>query len=387
MGIIDLDLCLATVNDMKDKQYLAEHPYAIWQGKNGCWYTYLIFDEKRRLIKRTSKEALEKQIVDYYKANDPANKPTFELIFNEWISSKLRYKEIKSSSALRYIDEYNRYIRNSNLEKIPVEDFSETILDEFIRSEIADKNLTAKAYSGLRTIVCGALKYAKRYKYTSFSPNIFFKDLDISRKSFKKPSSKRKEVYTKEEREKLYGYLRTTGKIEDLGLALMCLTGLRIGELAALKFEDNVGDCRLYVHRTEARAEVNGKVRWVVSDSPKMDHDEVIFIPKSAQLIINEAHMLTFKDEYLFSKAGNRITARVFRYRLKVVCEELGIKYKPPHQMRKTFASILLSSGVDEAIIKREMRHSDISTTRSYYQYITDKEDDEKSIIDKVMGI
>ena len=55
--------------------------------------------------------------------------------------------------------------------------------------------------------------------------------------------------------------------------------------------------------------------------------------------------------------------------------------------MRKTYASILLSERVDEAIIKKEMRHTDISTTRTYYQYITSNDEEEKAVINKIAGL
>lgn len=72
---------------------------------------------------------------------------------------------------------------------------------------------------------------------------------------------------------------------------------------------------------------------------------------------------------------------------LDLIAKEIGIEYRSPHQMRKTYASILLSSGVDEAVIKREMRHTEISTTRAYYQYITKEDDYNKELIDKITGL
>lgn len=387
-GIIDSDTLNHLVSEMKDAKYLEEHKKTIWQGKDGKYYTHIDKEGVRKLIKRNTKAEIEKYLIEFYKEQDPENKPTFEIIFWRWLKSKEKYHEVKTSSILRYEDDYRRFISGTAFEKMKVEDVNDIVLDEFVRTSIADKNLTAKSYSGLRTIVCGALKYAKRYHYTSFSANIFFKDLDLSKNSFKKSSNKRKIVYTKDERVKLYEYLRASNDIRDLGLAFMCLTGLRIGELSALKYEDNVGKYRLYVHRTEARSrDENGKIIFIVQDTPKMDHDEEIILPKAAQEIIDDVHERTKTSEYLFSIAGRRITTRVFRYRLKTECDKIGITYKPPHQMRKTYASILLSSGVDEALIKREMRHTDIQTTRSYYQFVTESLEAEKSIIDSVMGI
>ena len=215
---------------------------------------------------------------------------------------------------------------------------------------------------------------------------MFFKDFEISKAAFKKPSCKRKNVYKKTEREALYNHLVKNPSVENLGLALMCLTGLRIGELAALKPEDNIENCVLAIHRTETRFDKNGKKVIGIQDTSKMDHDGDIIIPANAQRIIDIAKTKS-QGEYLFSVNGRRITAQTFRRHLKKACDEIDIEYRPPHQMRKTYALILLSAGVDEAIIKKEMRHKDISTTRAYYQFITESNNEEKAIIDKVMSI
>ena len=382
-GIIDMEQLNYVLKEMTERKYLEQHTGKIWQGKNEYWYTKI----DGKLFKKRSKNDLEKAIVAYYRALEPELKPTFKEEFADWLESKKRYREVKDNTIMRYEDDYQRYFKGTSFENLRVEIIDDLILDEFIRETIRRKDLTSKAYSCFRTVIIGVLKHAKRKHHTSFSVSTFFKDFEISRNAFKKPSKKRKNVYKKSEREALYVYLMENPTIENLGLALMCLTGLRIGELAALKLEDNVASCQLYIHRTETRMSVDGKRVISVQDTAKMDHDGEIVLPKAAQRIIDIVRMRTHDDEYLFSDNGRRITAQCFRRHLKNACKAIGIEYRPPHQMRKTYASILLASGVDEAIVKKEMRHTDIATTRAYYQFITESSSEEKAIIDKVMGL
>lgn len=381
-GIINLDQLDAVVTMKKEKEYLSKHDRSIWQGKNEYWYTRI----DGRLIKKRHKEDLEKLVIDHYKEKDEPV-PTFKSTYEEWIKSRREFKEVKESSILRYEDDYKRYFSGSDFELFPIADINDITLDEFVRSTISKFGLTSKAYSCFRTVVIGVLKYAKRYHYTSFSVSSFFSDFQVSKTTFKKGSSKKTYIYSKSEREELYEYLMSNPTIENLGLALMCLTGLRIGEVASIKLEDNVAPMKLYIHRTESRVDTPEGRRMVVQDTAKMGHDDTITIPKAAQRIIDITKMRTHDDEYLFSKKGKRVTARVFRYHLSKACKELEITYRPPHQMRKTYASILLSEGVDEAIIQKEMRHNDISTTRSYYQYVTESDREEKDIIDRIIGL
>ena len=382
-GIIDLDQLDTAVRMKKEKEYLSKHKGSIWQGKNEYWYTRI----DGKLIKKRRKEDLEESIISYYRALDESETPTFKSTYREWIRSKQEFKEVKESSILRYQDDYNRYFKGSKFELIPIADVNDVALDEFVRDVISKYELTSKSYSCFRTVVIGVFKYAKRYHYTDFSVSSFFKDFQISKSAFKKGSERKAYIYSKREREELYEYFMSNPTIEHLGLALMCLTGLRVGELAALKLEDNIGSCKLYIHRTETRVETESGRRIVVQDTAKMGHDDTIIIPKAAQRIIDITKMRTHDDEYLFSKNGSRVTARSYRRYLEKACKEIGIRYRPPHQMRKTYASILLSEGVDEAIVKKEMRHTDISTTRAYYQYITESDKEEKDIIDRIVGM
>lgn len=382
-GIIDLDRLNAELNVVKEKEYLEKHTSKIWQGKNEYWYTRI----DGKLIKKRRKEDLDALIIEHYKSLDPSDEPTFKSTYDEWLSSKLDFREVKESSILRYMDDYKRYFEGGEFEKVLMKDINDVVLDVFVRSTIANYELTAKAYACFRTIIIGVLKYAKRMGYTSFSVGTFFKDFQISKSAFKKGSTKKGLVYQKQERESLYDYLMKNPTIENLGLALMCLTGLRIGELSSIKPEDNIKSCVLYIHRTETRVREGKKTVIVVQDTAKMGHDDTIVIPNVAQRIVDISKYKSAGDEYLFSIKGRRITAQTFRRHLKKACKELEIDYRPPHQMRKTFASILLASGIDEAIVKKEMRHTDIATTRSYYQYITDSEDKEKAIIDSVIGL
>ncbi len=382
-GIIDMDRLSSAVHMKRAKEYLERHNKSIWQGKNEYWYTKL----DGRLIKKKRLEDLQDLLISHYEALDPDRSLTFKSVYNEWIESKASYNEVKQNSILRYRDDYKRFFEGKAFESTHIDEIDDVVLDEFVRNTISTYELTAKSYACFRTIVLGVMKYAKRYHYTSFSVSMFFKDFQISKSAFKAASKKKTYIYSKEERSILYEYFMKNPSVVNLGLAFMCLTGLRVGELSALKKEDNIEPRKLYVHRTETRIEIDGKKRVIVQDTAKMGHDDIVILPKAAQRIIDITNMRTHDCEYLFSENGKRITAHSYRRWLEKACKEVGIDYRPPHQMRKTYASILLSSGIDEAIVKKEMRHTDISTTRQYYQYVTESALEEQDLIERSVGL
>lgn len=386
-GIIDLDLIAMQIEMNKRKEYLESHKFKIWEGSNGYWYTRILKDGERKLIKKKTRESLEDAIVSFYKSQDPDENPTFKMEYESWIESRREYSEVKESSILRYQDDYRRFFEGTAFESVRVSLIDDLILDDFVRKTISEKELSAKAYAGFRTVLIGVLKFAKRKHHTNFSVSLFFSDFQISKSAFKKQSGKKSRVYSEDERAKLYSHLMSNPTMQNLGLALICLTGLRIGEVASIKKEDNISSCILYIHRTESVYEEDGKKKVRVQETPKMDHEESIIIPKAAQRIIDIANMRSYDDEYLFSVDGKRVTTRSFRCALKKACKEIDMEYRSPHQMRKTYASILLSANVDEAVIKREMRHTEISTTRAYYQFITKEDEFNKELIDQVTGL
>ena len=98
-GMIDISDVQNSMEAMKRKELLDRHPYKIWQGKDGKWYTYLPDDKKGRILKKKStREAIEKDVIAYLKTE--LENPTITEVFNEWnlvkyvISLKSRYPNL-----------------------------------------------------------------------------------------------------------------------------------------------------------------------------------------------------------------------------------------------------------------------------------------------------
>ena len=55
----------------KRKKYLEKHPYAVWEGKNGFWYTHFpLKGGGRCLRKRKSQKELEDLVVEYWRQRE-----------------------------------------------------------------------------------------------------------------------------------------------------------------------------------------------------------------------------------------------------------------------------------------------------------------------------
>lgn len=391
-GMINLGTIQEKMEMNERKKYLKMHPYSVWEGKDGKWYTYLPDDEKGRKLKRLSSEkAIEDAIVTYYK--EVENEPTVEMVFEKWIEKKLEYNEIKKQTYDKYKNEFIRFFVNNKhvpgFHKRKIRHIDEDDLEEFIKLTISKMELTHKAYSGMRILIIGIFKQAKKDKVTDISISYFMKDLDISAKSFKKRVIKKEsEVYQDAEAEKLTNYLAAQDyDIRSLGLLLIFQSGLRIGELCGLKKED-IGNRYLHIQRTEIKyRDENGKWKFDVQDFPKSDAgDRYVIINENAMVTLDKIMKVRSDGEYLFMTQGNQIRSSGFRRKLHRVCDKLDIEYKSNHKIRKTYGTMLLDGGVDDSLVAEQMGHTDVATTRKYYYFSTKDEAKKRSQIAKAIS-
>lgn len=361
---------------MNNNKYLNQHTYRIYKGKDKFWYTYLL-DEKGERIKkrRQSKKDLEELVIEYYKFKE--DNPTIRTLFDEWNNGRLERAEIQPNSHTKYYNDFQRFfLPTDELCLIPMKNIDEEMLRNHIIDNINRYSLTHKSYEGMRTLINGVFKMAKRKKHTSINISSFFEEIDLPRKLFvKKQKSDSNEVFTDKEQIALCQYLRSHPSIHNYGLLLMFQTGLRIGELCVLQPKD-ITPKKISVNSTEIYYKENGKTVFDIKDSLKCGAEtrEVIITEKTLATL-KRIELMNPNGEFLFEKNGKRINSTRFNYHLYKACDNLGIPHRSTHKIRKTYASMLIDSNVEESIIKSQLGHKDISTTRNYYYFNTHNED------------
>ena len=375
-GMIDIDDVQNSVEAMKREELLKQHSYEIWQGKDGKWYTYLpTQDGSRVLKKRKSKRDLENIIIDYYKNQ----KDVFlQDIFQEWASQKLEYGEIQKQTFDRYTTDFHRFFNDSDISRKDIRKITEDDLEIFIRETIRNKGLSNKSYSGLRLLIIGMFKYAKKRKYSEISITQFFGDLDLPKKCFTKKTVKDEEsVFTDNEVEKISKYIKENASILNYGILLAFQTGVRVGELCTLKYSD-IQDNKLRIRRTEVRyRDSDGNYVFEVRESPKTEAgNRDIILNSEAQKTLREIRRLNPFGEFIFMKDGKRIKEKAFSVKITKICQYVGIKERSMHKARKTYATKLINGGVDESIIIKQMGHTSIDCTKNYY-YFNNKNDED----------
>lgn len=353
---------------MKRKELLEKHPYKIWEGKDGKWYTYLPDGEGRKLKKRTTQKAIEDDVIKYWK--EEAENPTIRELFYEWIHRKVEYQDICIGTFNRYENDFRRFFEDAScLADAKMRDIKSEEIIPFLRKAIVKYSLTAKAYSNLRTLTYGIFKYAKEKGYITWSISQTVGDMELPHKAFRKVIKEDdEEVFNDEELGKLLTYLSATPDILNLGIILMFCTGCRVGELVAMKWCDISGNS-IKIRRTEITYKNDiGEIIFEIRDYPKTEAGiRTVFVPVEFSSIIRRLRLLSSSNEYVFWANKDNIRASQIRKRLYLSCKKLGIKKKSPHKLRKTYVSILLDNGVDKRLVQDVAGHAQISTSERNY--------------------
>ncbi len=363
-GIIDMNTIRMQSEDMDREKCLKMHKFKVWFGEDDNWHTYLPDKEKGRVHKkRRNKEDLEKLIIEFYQ--ETGQNPTIEEVFYEWIERRVRLGQIAYATKDRTEDFFRRHFEEMGKRRIKTVTVKEWA--NFLEEQVAKKELTSKAYSGLKNVVFGLLKRAKVRGLIDFRISEINEYIDLGKNSFRKAKNHdKKEVFDEEETELIIKYLLMNPDKHNVALLLMFVTGMRIGEVAILKNED-IRENYIIISDSESRYR-NGHGNSYDGNLAKTEKSErIVVLPEGCEWICKRLKLLNPDGEYVFVNKKGRMTTNCFRRRLERICKKLQITPKSPHKIRKTYASILLDENFDNCLVTDQLGHVDIDVTEENY--------------------
>lgn len=397
-GIINIIQVEQNIFMQKKTEVLNKHPYKISEGmQRGRRYVFTYVrktDGNLKKIRALTFDEMEEKLYVYYTKIE--EEPTIMDLFFTWLDDKKKLNvegqpQLRPASIRKYKNEYNRFIRGTEFENKRISEVSKDDLYDFCVDNIRNYALTAKAFSGLRTIIIGMFKRAMRLGLTDIDPEMFFKSIDVSKKMFKsRPKKKAEEqIFFDYEAIEIINYIDENPTLRNLGIALSFETGVRVGELSTVKIEDIDSIKRtLNVLRTEITYDgEDGHSVCDVQMIPKTEcADRTIYLTDRAYHIIEKIIELNPNGSFLFEENGKRIREHAFRKTLYRLCDKVGCPRKSPHAIRRTYASALLSAGVNESLVMEQMGHSDISTTRKFYEFCRDDAENKRLQIENALN-
>ena len=288
---------------------------------------------------------------------------SFKTIADEWITSEKA--ELKASSIARYNNILDLYLipafGNQPVETICRHDISTFSRDLLNKDTGNAHSLAPKTVNSILAIIKSILKFASREK------NLNVVDIkDISVKQPQKPSR----ILSTAEQQHLVMYLRDNLNPCNLGILICLFTGLRIGEICTLKWEDvSFEEQSIYVHQSMQRVQVNGKEKKteIIVSSPKSTCSiRRIPIPNELMslLICNKKS----EKSYLITGEDNKyIEPRCMENKFKSVALACGIKDIKFHSLRHTFATRCVELGFDAKSLSEILGHATVNITLNRY--------------------
>lgn len=284
---------------------------------------------------------------------------TYNDVLYEWLEYKKN--DVKESTYLKYLILINTYI-NDLLGNIKFKKLKNDDIKNFFKNETIS-NLSDSLKNNIFIILNASINYGLNKKYR--------KKLVIEKIQFKKIKNE-VTYFTKKEEELLVNYLTNNMNLRNLIILLALFSGLRIGEICALRWSDvDFINNTIIINKTAQRIKdidetSNSKTKLIV-DKPKTTSSiRIVPIPEILVSILKEFKQE--KDCYIFTNdtlipKDPRAVEKYFASVLKKV----GIKQLNFHSLRHTFATRLREQKVDIKVISELLGHSDWKITQSIY--------------------
>ena len=377
---------------MKRKEIIEKHKekYSVWFASDGYWKTRLPDGRpKGKLVKRRNKEELDTVIVEFYSQMQGF---TVEQLYQEWIDYKS--SSVRASSYIAKIkSDWRTYYKvDQGFINMDVRKMDAVYLEKWLHALIKKYNMTKKQFYNTTIIIRQGMKYAKKKGYIKENP---FDEVEINTKLFRgvQKADSKTQVYTIEEQQKMEEemwklYAEKPEYTAPLAIIFMFYTGLRIGELVALR-ESDIEENQIHIQRQETRvfeevdAEHSRMVGYAIVDHTKTEvGNRYVPLVPIAQAILKEViaanRINGRKDEdFIFLSAdGQRIKHGAIEGRIIDACERLEMKVKTAHKFRKTYISTLYDNGVPLEAIRKIVGHADERTTLHNYCFnrLTDEQ-------------
>ncbi|MGM0219074.1 tyrosine-type recombinase/integrase [Enterococcus sp. AZ126] len=276
---------------------------------------------------------------------------------NYWLATFVRPK-VKSSTYASYKNKMDVHVL-SRIGSIKLQKLKRSDIESLIRK--MDQTLKASSIRSIFSVLKNCLRKAISLNLLVENPCM---GLEL-------PKTRRKTVQALsiKDQDKLVKEINTNQKFFSIMLALQ--TGLRIGEICGLKWEDiDFENNTLGVNRTVLRiqAEDNaGPKTEIIEVTPKSDNAQrKIPINKSLKKNLLELQKVSMSD-YVISNKRKALEPRTIAYRFQIIRKKIGLEKFSFHSLRHTFATRCLEAGGNIATISSLLGHSSTKMTLDCY--------------------
>ena len=180
--------------------------------------------------------------------------------------------------------------------------------------------------------------------------------------------SKKIEVFCDHEIALLAQKILEAPDITGLCILLVLNTGLRLGEICALRKSDiDFRSGFLRIERSVARVRDASGTHLVVQSPKSSSSVRLVAIPNDMLELLKTATRSIREDNYLLANTDMPMEPRTLQYRYRKLLERCGIRYRNFHALRHTYATRCMENGVDIKSLSELLGHADVRTTLQTY--------------------
>ena len=255
-------------------------------------------------------------------------------------------------------------IKKYKFANIPIDRVTRKQIEDFLQEERVKSNSTIKKDYRM-------LKYV--YEYASHRMHIinnFFEGINAIERPKSLKEDKDVVALTITEQNKLEDYLETHSS-RYKNIILLCLyTGMRIGEVLALNYTDDIDLENKMIKITKTLTKDRNK-KTVIGPTKTKSGRRNIEINELTEDIIKDSinNKMENKNKILYCQENGQLYVdNTINSAFKRICKNAGIT-KPvnTHMLRHTFATRCIEAGVDLPVLQKLMGHANIETTINTY--------------------
>ncbi|SCY80900.1 Site-specific recombinase XerD [Lachnospiraceae bacterium XBB2008] len=360
---------------------------SIYKRKDGRWCAaYYDQNYKRKYVYGGSRTEVKNKLADLQrKREDQQANADNDYTLESWIDEYLRmYKKnsLKPTTYGDYLTILDKHITGSWLGQTKLDEVDLDMLQRYY-NEKTEAGYSAKTISHIKSLINGSFQVAVRRKLVNDNPNQYAVIPPKKRyegKTLTKEEVKR--IIDGDRSDELYPIVLTT-----------VLTGMRKGEVLGLTWDCvDFENRKIYVRKALCRVEADYKSE----DGHRHFHYELL-PPKSKKSIrsipmLDEVYRILmeqkdtqnqdkekYRDFYVdhnlvfADKNGEFFPQRTFMRHYHLFLKRMGVSDIRFHDLRHTFASLLIDADVSLKVVQEILGHSTISTSMDIYSHVSEE--------------
>ena len=291
---------------------------------------------------------------------------TTQTLLTEWLETYEK-EHVKARTYSRYHGLITSHI-NPILGDLNIEELSRREIQDFLSNQKSTGNirtgggkLSATSANLMLTVLNLACEYACDMEIIKQNP--------CERIKRSREDTKKIEAFTKDEQRRIENEILQSNDFRLFGIILCLYSGVRIGELLGLEWEDvDLQRGLIFINKTVYRDKDANGIWHLIVDKPKTACSErVIPLPSYiTEMLIAQKERA--KSIYVVeNKKGERMSIRSYQYIFERLTEKANVRRLNFHALRHTFATRAIECGMDIKTLSEIMGHKNASITLNRY--------------------